>query len=291
MLVRKDVKLVLVNTRFERIQDTGRVELNHHQLNSERYSTRKEIFLGNQIVFPANSIMPGLYSLRVTSEKHRTVSRFVTIQDNGILELALTLPIEPDKVSRVRFDTYDKLPPDLRLVLERSVSASGENRSARDYYVEMNDLSKAGLFNIYTKMKATILSNHQSTFEYVQSLIEVKPARFYAHVDSELHNLVTTKSGHLFERVDNTLHRKFDNHILDASVKTRDRYGNLQLTFSRHVEEQTFIVDADIDNSSGLAHLFDVIGHKFTGTDSHPYDIREILLGSQNLDPGYDLFF
>jgi hypothetical protein len=64
--------------------------------------------------------------------------------------------------------------------------------------------------------------------------------------------------------------------------------GNLQLTFATNAQEQ-FAVDADLDDHQGIKHAFDVIKHKFSG-DTHPYDIHEVLVKFQGIDPGYRLF-
>ena len=46
---------------------------------------------------------------------------------------------------------------------------------------------------------------------------------------------------------------------------------------------------ADIDDAAGLEHLFQVLRNELTGRPTHPYDIHEILIKHQMLDPGYEL--
>ena len=41
--------------------------------------------------------------------------------------------------------------------------------------------------------------------------------------------------------------------------------------------------------SHGIQHAFDVIKHKVTGRDTHPYDIHQILIFFQDIHPGYEL--
>ena len=77
-----------------------------------------------------------------------------------------------------------------------------------------------------------------------------------------------------------------------GSFKTPDRAGNLQVTFARSGaprNEGFHLVDADIDDHAGIQHVFDVLKHKITQSDTHPYDIHQILLYFQDLKPGYDL--
>ena len=73
-----------------------------------------------------------------------------------------------------------------------------------------------------------------------------------------------------------------------GSFKTRDRQANLQLTFATNSDNQ-LLVDMDIDDNQGIAHAFDVIGHALTGADTHPYNIQQVLLALQGIDPGYTL--
>jgi hypothetical protein len=69
------------------------------------------------------------------------------------------------------------------------------------------------------------------------------------------------------------------------SFKTRDNYGNLQLTFFSNVAE--WVADIDIDDTAGLEHIFQVVRNKLSGQPTHPYNIHEILVGYQHIDPGY----
>ncbi len=45
--------------------------------------------------------------------------------------------------------------------------------------------------------------------------------------------------------------------------------------------------DTDIDDHQGIQHAFDVIKHTISSSDSDPYDIHQILVFFQGLDPGY----
>lgn len=49
------------------------------------------------------------------------------------------------------------------------------------------------------------------------------------------------------------------------------------------------MVDADADDHFGMKNVSDVLKHKIAGRNTHPYDIHEILVFFQNLDPGYVL--
>jgi hypothetical protein len=47
--------------------------------------------------------------------------------------------------------------------------------------------------------------------------------------------------------------------------------------------------DIDIDDAGGILHVFQVLRNAVTGRPTHPYDIHEILLAHQGIDPGYQL--
>jgi hypothetical protein len=47
----------------------------------------------------------------------------------------------------------------------------------------------------------------------------------------------------------------------------------------------------DIDEASGLRHVFEVARNHLKDHKTHPYDVREILLQHQKIDPGYSYAF
>jgi hypothetical protein len=49
------------------------------------------------------------------------------------------------------------------------------------------------------------------------------------------------------------------------------------------------MIDADIDDAQGIEHVFQVIRPILTGKNTNPYDVHEILLGYQKIDPMYRL--
>ena len=89
----------------------------------------------------------------------------------------------------------------------------------------------------------------------------------------------------LFREVDGSLHHPPAGYAAAGSYKTDDHYGNLQLTF--FTCEADCIVDVDIDDAAGLTHVFQVARNELSGRPTHPYDIREILIAYQGIDPGY----
>jgi len=72
------------------------------------------------------------------------------------------------------------------------------------------------------------------------------------------------------------------------SIKTKDRFGNIQLTVARGTLDgtSTVLVDADCDeNGQAFAHLLDLPKHAVTG-GTNPFEVHEILA---HRDPVRDL--
>jgi hypothetical protein len=93
----------------------------------------------------------------------------------------------------------------------------------------------------------------------------------------------------LFYEAPEGLHHPPVGFDLAGSYKTNDHYGNLQLSFFAKPDGSEWLADVDIDDAAGLAHVFQVLRNELTKKPTHPYDIHEILLAYQHLDPGYSL--
>lgn len=117
-------------------------------------------------------------------------------------------------------------------------------------------------------------------------LIELHGDRFFAIVPQQLRedakNIIADD---LFREVNGLLHHPPHGYDHVGSYKTKDHYSNLQLTFFAGPEN--WKADIDIDDASGIEHIFQPIRSTFPGQDTHPYDIHEIPVGHQHIDPGY----
>ena len=208
-----------------------------------------------------------------------------------LTNLAITAPINPEKVKAVKFPKYEDLGDDRRQLLERSDNvASFEGRTGQALYDGLDDVRKAGLLNIFKKAENTRLSNGRTVFSYVQKLTELEGDRFFAVVPKELQEV--TENGvaaNLFYPASQLLHHPPSGFTRTGSYKTFDRYGNLELSFFTKGDES--VVDIDIDDAAGVGHVFQVVRNGLTGRPTHPYAIRQILINHQNLDPGYAFEF
>jgi hypothetical protein len=153
-------------------------------------------------------------------------------------------------------------------------------------YDALDNVRKAGFLNIARKTGATGLSNGKNVLFYIQELTELRGDRFFAVVSKELREETKNSiDAGIFHKADQSLHHPPKGFSAAGSFKTSDRYGNLQLTFFNKGDE--WVADIDIDDAGGLEHVFQVLRNKLSGRPTHPYNIHEILVKFQQLDPGY----
>jgi hypothetical protein len=229
----------------------------------------------------------GLYRIEIDPPSYQYVSQFVNMKASGITSVEIAFPIDPSKVKEVKFPAFGKIAKEVRTILESSDKVlSFEGKTGADLYDALDDIRRAGLLNIAVKTANTPLSNGRTVLSYVQKLNEIRGDRFFcvAPIDLRAETKNSVAEG-LFHKVSGSLHHPPPGFSPADSFKTSDHYGNLQLTFFTKGDE--CVVDIDIDDAAGLEHVFQVLHNKLSGNPTHPYNIHEILLGFQHLDPGY----
>ncbi len=275
----------------DRLDDRVDVSLKHRELS---HSTHEKNFSGKKVLQVNDLISThgGTYQVTIFPMRHRPVSRFIQVPEGKTARHSFRLPVDADRVERVEFPEYDSLSDDLKRVLSDSSSVEGfEGNTGEVIYKALDDHRKAGLLNVFTKMKTTRFPNDRNAFSYVTSFTRLRAQRFFARVQKELRDEVKNSlASDLFHEVSGALHTPPPGFSSAGSFKTKERYGNLQLSFFSNPETLEFMIDADIDDSQGIEHIFQVLRPIFTGKNTHPYDVHEILLGFQNIDPGYRLF-
>jgi len=231
----------------------------------------------------------GVYRVEVDPPSYLATGAFVMLKPSGTTTLTLTFPIDPQKVKKAQFPDYDALDADARRILEASKTVLSFNgQSGRSLYESLDELRRAGFLNILSKTGATALTNGRVVSSYVQEVTELRGDRFFAVIPKELREEVKNSAqAGLFAAAPDTLHHPPAGFDHAGSYKTPDHYGNLQLTFFTNGTD--WRADIDIDDANGLEHLFQVLHHQVTDSSTHPYDIRDILIAHQKLDPGYEL--
>jgi len=237
----------------------------------------------------------GTYRIEVDGLSYHPVSRFVNIPPDGNGAVVITLPVNPKKVIRVKFPPFGAsgIAAGAWKLLERSpnvLNFSGETGEV--LYGALDDIRKAGFLNLVAKANRTRFPVHEgeppSVLSFVQEITELRGDRFFALVQPELRSAtVHSVQQEVFHEVSEALHTPPAGFTRDRSFKTLDHFGNLQLSFFSGADGKV-AVDMDIDDAQGFDHLFQVVGNLFGGP-THPYNIHEILIASQELDPGYEL--
>jgi hypothetical protein len=226
--------------------------------------------------------------------RHRAVAHFLQTGAGPRTELDIVCPADPRRVHAVVFPSYRTLGARARAVLEASVlehPPRGVSGEALYTSPELADAPRAGLLNLLAKMGATPLPDGSTVLDHVDSLYRVRGDRVFANVALALRDLVKTGvDARLFRPVDGALHKPDPAFRLVDSYKTPEPYGNLQVTFFASLAPPLrFTADIDIDDAQGIRHIFQVIEHTLTDSTTSPYDIHQILVHHQFLDPGYEL--
>jgi hypothetical protein len=222
----------------------------------------------------------GNWQVEIYPQKYRFKSVFLDLPSNGTEPIKETFFVDPSKVSPVLPTLQELQTADRWKALWDVLKISPVE------YESLDAQQRAGLLNLFAKM------NHKSSnfaFRSAVNIFKVKPARIFAQVKNDFWDLVRQAPDRFHEESDNgSMHSFGDGWTRlaeHASFKTPDPMGNLQVTFANNAAEQ-MAVDADLDDHQGIQHVFDVIKHKFSG-DTHPYDIHQVLVKFQEIDPGY----
>ena len=277
--------LSFVDVYGKKVKDRVDIFLKHTVLSNapviRHHNANNDIQISNLI-----STHGGTYLLSVYPSNYRSNRQFVNIREDRDKSLVLTLAVLPEKVTKVNFPAYTSLPDTLETLLQNSNVEGFPEKQGEDLFQALDDISRAGLLNIATKMRHTTFANELSVLNYVNSLTRIRGDRFFAHVAKELRDAVkNSMATGLFHDASGILHTPPPNYQRAGSFKTSERYGNLQLTFFSNPQALDFIVDADIDDAQGLEHIFQLIDN--IGGATHPYNIHEILVGYQNIDLMY----
>lgn len=285
----------------------GRLRLDLLSVNGERIGGKTDISLQHQVLSDAPKFNgldaskrilikdlfgtpQGLYRIEIDPAAYLPTSRFVNLKASDITDLQVTFAIDPRKVIDVNFPPFADLPSDTRKLLQNSDQVlSFEGKKGAAFYDALDDVRKSNVLNLTAKCAATPLGNGKTVLPFVQSIIEIRGDRFFAFVPRELREETKNAAvAGLVNPAPEGLHHlppQFVGFDHAGSFKTPDKFGNLQLTYFLKGDE--CVVDIDIDPVSGLKHLFQVIEHKITGLETHPYAVRDVLIAHQEIDPGY----
>ena len=284
------LRLELVDVYGTRLNQSVDILLRHQQL-SERRIVRGIRSSSRILIRDLYGAPQGLYHVEVDPPAYLPTSQFVSLNASSITDLKLSFPVDTRKIERVEFPPFlDLAEPVQRLLKNSNTVLAFEGTTGAALFGAFDDIRKAGLLNIAAKAQSALLASGKTVFPQVQQLLEVRGDRFFARVPKELREETKNSvDAGLFRPVDGSLHHPPAGYTSAGSFKTDDRYGNLQLTFFMNGSD--CVADIDIDDAAGLEHLFQVVRNSITGRPTHPFNIHEILVFHQKIDPGYRFVF
>jgi hypothetical protein len=141
--------------------------------------------------------------------------------------------------------------------------------------------------NVAAKAASVGFAAGRTVLGSIQQLSQIRGDRFLCTVSPSLRDDVKNSvlTG-LFNEAGSLLHDPPPGFERSGSFKTKDSFGNLQVTFFKRGEE--CMADIDVDDANGFEHFFQVARNFLTQKPTHPFNIHQIL-SAQGLDPGYQL--
>lgn len=280
------LELEVVDVLEARITEPVDIRLRHRVLREEARVDRANA-AANLVIQGLRTEPQGLYILDVSAPSYRPVSRFVTIPASGEQRARVVLPIRHER-ARALFPPYEQLDSRVRGLLERSSNVRGhEGLTGQGLWDAMSEVAKAGLLNVAKKSLATAFKDGADLLPHV-TLVDARGDRCFVEVPrallTQMPDLVEADT---FHKVNGSLHEPPEGMTAAGSFKTPDAFGNLQVTLFDGAAQCR--ADIDIDDAAGLGHVFQVARNHLTGEPTHPFNIQQILIAHQHLDPGYRL--
>ena len=289
---RTDVTVNLKDVYGQPIKDE--VEITFYNQKVQSLNIRFEVkFKGTPAVLPGVPAFPtGLAEVFIKPKRYRYKSIFMNVmggQENSITE---DLFVDPAHARPTLMDFDDLKAKVYGADLLRILEKSGVKKTA---WNDLDKRNRATVLNLSAKMFHDKLKNGDTLIGSVESIVQKlldknHRERIYAIVNG---NLLTAlrKFPEGYRSVSGSLHKFFDDFTpvsQQNSFKSRDSAGNIQFTFATNPTGAS-LSDIDLDDHTGIKHAADVLKHKITGANTNPYDLHQILVYFQGIDPGYRL--
>ena len=264
----------------------------------------------------------GRHMLHIKTTVHTPVSRFIQVKADECEEIKARLLVQYRKADehghRIPFPVYEELDEsqlgDIAAALSdaKPTAFDSERDGVRrcpgpEYYNTLVRMKRenhhhrriACLLNLHAKMKRTFIDEESSmtTWGFVDQIFSIEQDRIFATVQPELNmnDLLNRLGGsNNFNDYASWTHdidppRGYKK--CEKTYKTVDDCASLQLTFSWREGNGAgpeWIVDADIDEKTGVGHFKEFIYHKVTGAKTNPYSVHQLLC-LQRIVPTYNL--
>lgn len=289
---RADVTIDLRDVHSQTITDEVEITFYNQRVQSlnQRFNVK---FKGKSLVLPGVPAFPtGLAEVFIKPKRYRYKSIFMNVMGGGKNSINEDLFVDPDKARPTLLDFDDLKSKLYGAELLRILEKSGIKKAKWDALDKRN---RATVLNLSAKMFNDQLKNGVSLISNVES-IEQKlldkdhRERIYAIVNGTLLGALR-KFPERYRSVSGSLHKFFDDWVAVSqqnSFKSRNDAGNIQFTFASNASGKS-LADIDLDDHTGIKHAADVLKHKITGANTNPYDLHQILVYFQGIDPGYRL--
>lgn len=288
-----DVLVNFMDVYGETITDVVDIMIYNNQLTTIKLPFFGVKFKGAPVKLDDVPAFPfGSAKMIITPTKYRSKQIMIDVSAGETYKVEQYFFVEPSK-AKPRFIEYQDLAAksygdDLIGILEKSEIDDAA-------WSKLDKRNRATILNLSAKMSRETVSNMGKLIKKVNRLdltwLDVKHReRIYAYVDGEL--LEAMISDPVYSSVGGGMHKFPPGWQMvkePNSFKTlKDSAANIQLTFARNADG-VLMADIDLDDHTGLAHVADVTKHIFSGKDTDPYDIHQILWRFQHLDAEYRL--
>jgi hypothetical protein len=273
-----NVEIKIYNTQLQSLKDIYNVP----------FKGKPEI-LSQVPAFPT-----GHAQMIVTPTKYRFKQRFINVQAGETNKITEFFFVEPSKANPRPIEFADLAAKTYGVELLRILKASGIGAAA---WNKLNKRNRATVLNLCAKMSKETVKSGTKLITFAETIdqtwLDTKHwERIYAGVKKELLPALRNYPQAYFSVSGGMHHFPPDGWVSvkppDSFKTLRDSAGNIQLTFAEKGGE-AYLADIDLDDHTGLEHVADVLKHKFSGKDTDPYDIQQILWFSQQLDAEYRL--
>jgi len=272
------VEIKIYNTQLQSLKDIYNVS----------FKGKPEI-LAQVPAFPT-----GHAQMIVTPTKYRFKQRFINVEAGETNKITEYFFVEPSRANPHPIEYADLAAKTYGDELLRILKASKIGAAA---WNKLNKQNRATVLNLCAKMSRETIKNGTKLITLVDSIDQTwfdtkHKERIYAGVHKDLLPALRNYPQVYFSVSGGMHHFPPDGWVSvkppDSFKTLRDSAGNIQLTFAEKGGE-AYLADIDLDDHKGLEHVADVLKHKFSGKDTDPYDIQQILWFSQQLDTEYRL--
>jgi hypothetical protein len=291
---RANVTVNLRDVKRNTIRDKVQIIFRNQRANSLSQRFDDVDFPGTPVVMPGVPAFPmGLAQVFISPTRYRFKSIFLNVVGGEQNLIDEDLFVDPDHATPTGLDFSDLAGKSYGARLLEILAASPISEAD---WNALDKRNRATILNLSAKMVREATKDGQQLIDQVTGILpglldDKHRERIYAPVDSGLLTKLLDFPMK-FKPVDGGLHH-FPEGFFPVSgtnsFKTRDKAGNIQLTFATDAGGTNFLADIDLDDHDGIEHAADVLKHKITSKETDPYDIHEILIFFQHLDPEYAL--